>query len=238
MKKIAIFLITFFTINLSLMSQECYSKLKVGSSWEMTMYNRKGKVTGKTISKIIEIKNEGSKTIYVIEGQSYDKKGKPKKNGTIKHEGYCENGTYYADMQGLAQSMNKAFDKNKETKGVTVEFEMFKAELPKVNTPTGTVLKDASFKITTKYDDTMMPLSEMLISLQNRTVESVENKETPAGNFKCQKVVSYVLFKVAFIKQHYKSIDWYTDGFFTVYSETYSKSGKLRGYNVLTKLNL
>lgn len=238
MKKLILIILALLTLSAIAMAQACYDKLKVGSSWEMTMYSKKGKVIGKSTSKIVDIKNEGGEIIYIIEAQSYNKKGKPDKHAPTIVKGKCKNGKYYMDMQQFAKSLNSEFDKNKETKDISVEFEMSEAEIPQAKTSAGTTLKDAYMKIITKYNTPLMPSTEMSIHLQNRKVEAIEDKKTPAGIFKCQKVTADVLIKVAFIKQRMKTIEWYTDGFFVVYSEYYSKKGKLMNYNVLTKLDI
>ncbi|PVX52035.1 hypothetical protein C7377_0330 [Balneicella halophila] len=237
MKKIILAIISLIVFSTVSYSQTCPDKLKVGSSWEVTSYNKKGKKTGKSIATVKEIKQEDGKKIYITETLAYDKKDKLEKGDPLEFKFVCQDGKFYMDVNALAGEINAAFDKNKETKDVSIDIEQYPAELPINDTPAGASLEDAFIKFTTTHDNSLLPPMETKCTLTNRKVLAIEEVETPAGTYKCHKISCDVIMKTSFLTFKSKVIDWYYDGSLPIRTEVYNKKGKLLFYNVLTAVN-
>ena len=59
---------------------------------------------------------------------------------------------------------------------------------------------------------------------------------TAAGTLECYKISQKSNIKMMFIEKTYKNVNWYTEGIGSVRSETYTESGKLDNYSVLTNI--
>lgn len=233
-KKLAI-LITLFAFIFSY-GQNCGRKVTKGTTYKMSVYNRKGKVLANNHYRVTDVKKEGSNIIYVIESKRYDKKNKLQE--TFSFEEKCIDGRLYANMKGLVNQINTNIKKKSKKEDVSVEVKMSNVEFPTNNTKIGTTFKNAYLKIITKFDVSYIPDSETSFEYQNRKVEKIENKETPAGIFKCLYVVGDVKQKFSIIKRTGKIKEWYSGDTGLVYSEFYNKKGKLISYSVLTDLKI
>lgn len=230
MKKLLTFLFSLFIIG-SIYAQTCYSPSTKGTTWEITHYNKKGKLQFHFDYEIVDVKTNEGKITYTVAMNGYDKKGKVLNSGT--YEQVCDkNGMFYIDMQQTFNSMNSSKKKEENT---DVEIQSSMLDYPDIHTAPGTKLKDGELKINAKTEFVTITTG---FDVFNRKVEGTEQIETPAGTFNCLKVTSDFQTKLGFIKAKGSGIEWYADGIGMVRSESYNKKGKLVGYSVLTGLNI
>lgn len=231
MKKIFIILISLFLASTANYAQNCGRKLTKGSTWEYTTYNRKGKVIGKFRYELIDVKKEASSTTYLIESKNYNKKDKLQ--DTFQYEEICKNGNIYIDMKRTTSGMNSNKPSENEDIEITVKSSML--DYPGTSVAPGTMLDNGSFTATSKSE---FITTEISIDVSNRKAESIEDKQTPAGTFKCVKITSDIDSKIVIVNQSGKGIEWYNEGVGLVYSEYYNQKGNLFSYSVLTGLNI
>ena len=82
-----------------------------------------------------------------------------------------------------------------------------------------------------------MKMFTMNFKITERKVEAQESITTAAGTFECYKLSQKTNTKISFMDKTYTSIAWYAPEIGSVRSETYSESGKLEGYRVLTNIS-
>jgi hypothetical protein len=75
----------------------------------------------------------------------------------------------------------------------------------------------------------------MTINISNRKVEAVQDVTTDAGTFKCYKISYDIATKMMFNVKA-KGVEFYNDDIGIVRSESYTTSGDLQGYTVLSSL--
>jgi hypothetical protein len=73
----------------------------------------------------------------------------------------------------------------------------------------------------------------MTINISNRKVEAVQDVTTDAGTFKCYKISYDIATKMMFTIKA-KAVEYYNEDVGMVKSESYSTSGDLQGYTVLS----
>ena len=228
MKNLYLFiLLTTCTIFSKLSAQSCHSYIpdKIGSKWEVTQYNSKGKAENITKYELLDKTTSGSTVEYKIKAVGYDTKKKETFSMTVNTT--CKNGKYSVDMKDIMdQSMFEAY------KDLDVKIKSTEIEIPRYSTPVGTKLKDAS--VTMEVNAGI--LIKMKVSMIDRKVEAKEKKTTTAGTFNCIKI-SQKTVMTGVGKMESSSIDWYSENVGLVRSETYNKKGKLTGYSELTLLN-
>lgn len=227
MKWIRVFVLTFLFSGVYLgIAQDCarYFPMKKGALMEMTNYDKKGKVLGKTISKVLDVQDLPAGKEIVIESNMVDDKENELYGGEYKFK--CENGKFYVDFQtklGSAEMMRLA--------NMEMDFEGDMIEFPSTLS-VGQNLPDAS--MTMKMATSGVNLLSMSADISNRKVEAKENITTPAGTFDCFKI-SYDIEVRFGLKSNSSVTEWYADGVGVVKSESYDKKGKLSGYTELTR---
>lgn len=215
-----------FLLPLILMAQDCafYYPRQEGAVMEITNYNRKDKVTGKTVQKISSVEQSGNSITATIEVQTYDKKD----NLTFESdmEVSCENDVFNISMENFLNGETMAAYKESD---VTIESDNLKYP---ANMKPGMELNDGSIKISVR--STAMPVMNMTTTVSNRKVEGKENITTPAGTFECYKI-SYDISTKMMISMSFKAVEWISMDAGVVKSESYNSNGKLMGYSLLTK---
>jgi hypothetical protein len=83
----------------SAVAQECtnFFLLQQNKSIELTIYNRKGDASGRSIYKVNDVKRSGGVTTSTWDNEFFDKKGKSiaKSNGSLR----CNGGIMYLDLK-------------------------------------------------------------------------------------------------------------------------------------------
>lgn len=237
MKKFFLFPFVLLISLLQAKAQNCaFFPFRAGTEIEQTSYNDKDKATGKTVTKIKNVRTEGSATIADVHVQSYDDKNKLLHEGDITFE--CSGGEIKMDMKSF---MNP--DQMDSWKDMQVKIEASKLSYPSPLTP-GTTLPDGSMSVKVYPQGTEdMAIATVNINVVNRKVEANENVTCPAGNFSCAKLTSEVNTVTTTIgipiKVNVKSVEWIAEGKWVVRSESYNlKNNKLMDYTVLSKITI
>lgn len=196
-------------------SQDCtsYYFLQNNKTVEMTIYNKKGKETGKQVYTISDVKNSGGTVTGTIHVEMFDKKGKSQVKGT--NEIQCRNGVIMMDLKMmLPQQQQEQFSKAEaQAKEVYIEYPS--------HISVGDQLKDADMTIDMKTGSMQQ---SMTIHITDRKVEGEESITTPAGTWKCFKITykSNVSIKTMGIgiPMHTENTEWFAPGFGVVKTES------------------
>jgi hypothetical protein len=202
-----------------LSAQDCrnYYYLQNNKTVEMTIYNRKGDVSGKQVYTVSNVANSGGTTSATVESEMFDKKGKSitRAGNTIK----CSGGVMMIDMkifipQQQAEQFNKA---EASSKNVYLEYPS--------NMKPGDQLKNGAFTIEINKSGIQQTLS---MTIDDRKVEGKETITTPAGTWECFRITyhSKLVIKTGpiGIPLNIEGTEWFALGFGIVKTE--SKSGK------------
>ncbi len=227
MKKL-IFLITVLISGLVVAAQDCtmYFPVQEGTQIEITNYDKKDKVTGSSIQKIIEKDESDGNLDLTVATETFDKKGEKVMDGQFDVR--CEDGKFYMDMRNFLDS-----ESMEAYKDMDVEVDASDMVFPPGMAP-GDELPDAS--ITLKIGSGGTTMFTMTIWITNRKVEGREEITTSAGTFDCLKM-SYDIETKMMVKVQSKAVQWIAEDVGMVKSETYNKNGKLQGYSLLTGLS-
>ena len=196
-----------------------YYIMKVGSKWEITNYNAKGKFQGKQLNEVKAMETTGTGWSTTLGMKLYDKKNEMVYDKDIDMA--CDNGTVVLDMtRMISEEQMQAY------KDMNMKIDMDNIEIPE-KLEAGMVLNDGS--VTISGD---MPMN-ITVNITDRKVEGKETITTPAGTFECFKITYSVSTKMVMnIKS--TGADFIAQGVGMVRNETYNKSGKLTGYSELT----
>ncbi|MEN8250170.1 MAG: hypothetical protein ABFS32_14655 [Bacteroidota bacterium] len=225
MKKI-IALLLVSTLTTSILYAQCDQLLDYneGTTWEYTNYDKKGKVVGKSVQKVVDMSTTANglevtlSTVITTDGEEM-----PPMEMTL----ICKDGVIYYDMKKFVPDQYL----NGEDDGPEIKIEGNNLEMP-TNMKAGDVLNDASVKMSIGAADSPIPIN-MTVDIINRKVEAEENLNTPAGDFNCFVITQSVKTKLL-MTFTMDSKEWYTPGVGMIKSETYNKKGKLTDYSVLT----
>jgi hypothetical protein len=208
-----------------------YFNFKEGAEYEMTHYSGKDKVTGKSLSQILSVEDNGGILTALIKGTAFDKKGE--EITSMNFEYICDEGV-------LKMDMNKFIPKDMFGSDADIEFEMEGdyLEFPK-SLEIGQSLKDGMIngKMTMEGNPAMANMA-LSVKIFNRKVEAKEDITTPAGSFTCYKI-SYDMESSTKVmgmnnKVDMKGIDYVSEGVGVIKTESYNKKGNLSSYSLLT----
>jgi hypothetical protein len=222
MKKlfIALSLLPLFSL-----AQDCksYYFMTKNSTIEMTVYDKKGKESGKQTWAITDVKKSGNSYESTVNSSFTDEKGKEISKGTGTYK--CDNGILKADikMSLPQQQMEQYKDMEATMEPVYIEY----PSKPSV----GQTLADADFTMNTESKSGMK--TTITFNERNRKIDSKESVTTSAGTWEAF-VISYdSQFKAQLgpigIPFNVSVKEWFVPNFGIVKTETYSKGGKLIG---------
>lgn len=225
--RLALFLASFLLTNLHTHAQDCktYFLMRAGNEIEMTMYDKKGEVSGRSVSKVTSVRPNGETLEAHFGTKVYSGKGKEQfSNADVTVT--CSKGVYSMDLRNLvpAESMGAMRDMEVRVSGTLAEY-------PARLEP-GMTLKDAD--LLAEPSTGGVALLKMTISLKNRKVEGKEAITTPAGTYDCYKITYDANLKMG-VGVNYQAAEWFAPGFGVVKTETY-RNGKTVGSTLLTKI--
>ena len=216
----------------SLVAQDCknFYYLIENSEVELTMYDKKGKVSGKNIYKIKDVKNDGGAYSSRLNYVTYDDKGKTIASGEGKFR--CQGASIDIDMKMSVPSEQMTAYKDMEVKADDA-FLSYPGSIE-----VGKTLPDGRFNMDILNNGSVF--SSMNYDILNRKVESKETVTTPAGSWECYKIsydgamtISTLGMKVPV---NMKAYEWYAPGFGVIKTEAYSKNDKLMSSTLLTAI--
>ncbi len=210
-------------------AQDCASYVpnKEGAVFETTSYDKKGKSSSMSKSKIVSIKNEGGKKIYNVSsttntgGQSF----------SMDYDMICDKGQFSVNMKNLYGSQ------------LTGQFQGMKTDITADNLvypssmSVGQSLEDASIKISANIEGMPVAMAGMGITMEikNRKVSAKESVTTPAGTFNCYKI-EYDIESKTIVAVSIQACEWIAENVGVVKSENYDSKGQVESYTLLTAL--
>ena len=229
MKNCILLICTLLSLNIAAQNCTPFLPTSVGSTWEITSYNTKDKIEGKTAYELLETTSDGDNISFKIKAVNYDKKGEELASNTF--EAACKEGKFHFDMEfAIDASMMDAY------KNMDVDIDATDLELPNIETAVvGSTLPDGTLTMT--VSNSTMSIGTFTVNTVNRKVEAREKYVSPAGEFDCV-VISQTNQTKMMIKIETSSKEWYAEGVGIVRSEFYNKKGTLKGYSLLTALTV
>lgn len=208
-------------------SQDCsfYYPKKEGAELTYTNYDKKERVTGKSIQKLTKLSSSANSIAAEVVVSAFDKKDKLLTESTMTVK--CEDGVFFASMERFLTSESMAAYQNMD-----VEIEGDDLMIPG-NLNVGDPLPDGKVGMLVKNNN--IPIMDMSVSVSNRKVEAKEKVTTPAGTFDCIKI-SYDITTVMVITIKLKAVEWISEDTGMIKSESYNKNGTLMGSTILTEL--
>ena len=210
------------------MAQDCkmFFPVEKGIEWTMKNFTGKDKLTGSTISKILDKQVDGDRVKVIFSSRGLDEKGK--EVSSVQMEVKCEAGVFYVDMKNyLDDKLMEAY------KGMQVEIETNNAMQFPANLDVGTPLPDANIMM--RISNQGIPMFALSVNITNRKIEGKETISVPAGSYECFKMTYDIETKTMMTLKN-KGVDWFAENVGTVKTETLDKNGKLLGYSVLESL--
>jgi hypothetical protein len=202
----------------NLHSQDCktYYYLQNNKTVEMSLYDKKGDMSGRLVYSITDVINSNNLTTATMQSQIFDKKGRTiaKGNGVMK----CNGGVMMINMKMMiptpqAEQFSKA---NAKTDDFFIEYP--------VNMNKGDQLKDGTMNM--EMDNNGLQQS-ITMTVYDRKVEDKEKVTTPAGAWDCYKISykSKMTVKImgVGVPMNLDGTEWYAPGFGVV--KTNSKHG-------------
>lgn len=227
MKKIITLLAFVGLLRIVAIGQDCkmYYPDTENAQMEYKSFDKKNKLTGSSVQKIKAITKNANSITATIEAETFDNKGASQ--GKAEMTARCENGIFYIDMKNFVNQQSLEGFKDMEMK-----IEGGSLEMPS-KLSTGDVLKNGDMKMI--FSSSGSPMMTMTINISNRKVEGIEDVATDAGTFKCYKISYDIATKMMFnIKG--KGVEYFNEDIGMVKSESYTSTGDLQGYTLLSSV--
>ena len=227
MKSICTIIITLCFFSFSGYAQsECskYYPMEEGTSFQITNYSKKGKVSGVLDYSITDNRVEDENEVVSMTTKMSDKKGE-----LIMESSYnisCTGKGISIDFKSMMNpqmfSQFKQFDY--EITGTNLE-------IPN-DLSVGLELPDASMKMVVNMGMVM----NILVTIKDRKVIAEESVTTPSGTYNCY-VLTSTLDMDMMAKIEGSSKQWIAEGVGMVKQESYDANGNLTAYSELTEFN-
>ncbi|MFW5699771.1 MAG: hypothetical protein ACOCXS_02580 [Bacteroidota bacterium] len=229
MKKLVfVFLISspLFLID-ALQAQVCndYILTQEGTELEYTFYDKREKVTGKSVQKIEKVSEKGDGLEAEVNTAMYDKKDKKTFESDMVIN--CSSEGLHISMENYlsAESMSGFSEMDMDVEGDDL--------LIPADIKVGDVLPGGEMKLT--ISGPTSPRMTMTITIEDRKVEAREDITTPAGTFTCYKITYETETNMPMAEKS-KSVEWFSLEAGQVKLENYGRNDKLTGYSVLSDL--
>lgn len=205
-----------------------YYPFEEGTSFQYTMFNKKGKIDGTSDYQITKVEDLGSETIAEMTFNYKDKKGNEAFNSSYSIT--CTGSGVKIDFQSLMPTSMLEQYKNMD---VAVDLSGTDIELPN-DLSVGQNLADANVTMTVSMAGMNM---KTIVNMVNRKVEKKETLTTPAGTYDCYVIYSENESQIMGMKKMFPSRLWLSEGVGMVKQESYQKDGDLISATELTKFN-
>lgn len=212
-------------------AQESCSKfypMEEGTSFQYTMYNKKGKTEGVTDYKIKDVTDSGGSTSATFDIKFTDEKGKEVFNTEYKIS--CSENGIKIDYNSLMPSQMM---EQYEEMGLEMDITGTDIKLPN-DLSVGTTLDDANVSVSMNMSGIKMNIS---VDQTNRKVEKIESITTPAGTFECYLITETTKSKTMGATQEMNNKLWLAEGVGMIKQESYKKNGDLMSRMELTKFS-
>jgi hypothetical protein len=213
-------------------AQDCktYYFMTNNSSVEMTMYDKKGKESGKQTWKISDVKKTGSGFQSQVASTFVDEKGKEITSGKGTYK--CEGGILKADVRlNMPQEQMQAYNTT------DAKFDNAYIEYP-AKPVEGQALANVDFKMDVTNKSGLA--TTITFKETNRKVEKKETITSPAGTWEAYLITYDAVIKTQVgpmgIPVTLRCKEWFVPNFGIVKTETYNKGGKLIGSTLITSI--
>ncbi len=227
MRKIILSILLVVLVTLNSKAQEGCSKyypMKEGSSFQYTMYNKKGNAEGITDYTISKVSTESGTTAATFDFKFTDKKGKELFNSD--YQIICSEDGIKIDYASLFPTqMMQQYKKM----GLEMDISGTDIQLPN-DLSVGKILEDANLSIAMNMSGITMNIS---VDQTNRKVEKTERITTPAGTFECYLITETNTSKAMGTTKETLNKLWLAEGVGMIKQETYKKNG-----NLITRMEL
>lgn len=229
-KILTLLVLALVTFQFTIAQDNCskYYPMKEGSSFEYTMYNKKGKTEGVTSYTITDVNNESGTTSATFDMKFTDNKGKEVFNSDYSIS--CSGDGITIDFESLFPSQMM---KQYEEMGLEMDITGTDIQLPN-DLSVGKALEDANVSVTMNMSGMKMNVT---VDQTNRKVEKKETVTTPAGTFECYLITETSLSKTMGATQEMNNKLWLAEGVGMVKQESYKKNGNLITRMELTKFS-
>ena len=225
-KSIVAFLVVSFFAQHTFAQSNCskFYPLEEGSSFQYTMYDKKGKPDGTTDYTITNVSDSGGDTTATMQMKFSDKKGKEVFNSDYSFT--CTGSGIKIDYNSLLPSgMLEQYE------GMEYEITGTDIEVPN-DLSVGQTLDDANMAMSIDMAGMNMGIN---VNMINRKVEKKESVTTPAGTFDCFVIYGDNETKTMGITHVFPNRLWLAEGVGMVKQETYKKDGGLMSSMALTE---
>ncbi len=202
---------------------ELFFPSQEGAVLELSIYNAKDKLTGKTKQVVRKVEKTNKGTTLYCQSEHSDSKGKVLNAGELVMR--FEKNVFYADLRNLLDPQGLKVLGMDGVK-ITSSDLAFPGKLK-----VGQRLPNANLTITMQGSEIPMPPTTITVS--NRKVLAIEKVDCPAGTFECYKISSETNIQ-SIIDKTMHNIEWMAPGVGTVRTESYNSKGKLLGKSILT----
>lgn len=201
-------------------AQDCggYYFLQNNKTVEMTIFDKKGKPTGKQVYNVSDVQKSGGTTTAHLNTEMFneDNKSLGKSSATVE----CTGGAMMMDMKlSMPQSPN-----GNQPAATDVKIDKFFIEYP-ANMSVGDKLKDATMNADMQNNGIVQ---NMNMEVTNRQVLAKEKVTTAAGSWDCFKIGFHSKVKIKTmgigVPMNMDGTEWFAPGFGIVKSE--SKYGR------------
>jgi hypothetical protein len=201
-----------------------YMPFHQGTSFELTSYNQKGKLTSSVQHSIKDVASFSGGYRATVETEVMDDKGKSLMDGQY---------TIDCDEDGITLDVSSLLNSQTLTALSAMEVAVSGEGLFIPNTlHAGQTLPDASMHMQASMNG--MTLFKLNMNITDRSVTASGSVTTPAGTFDCMKIVQTTSID-GLGKSTYNSASWFAKGVGMVRTENYDKKGALESYTELTQ---
>ncbi len=225
MRNLFMMVLCVFFLNMKSIAQDCtvYFPMEEGVSFELTNYDKKGKVSSTVRHEILENSQTSNGMELSVTSVTTDKKGN--EAVAVDYVVKCDNGEFFIDMKNFVPSTSQqSFNSMGLDATVEGDYLVFPQDMQ-----VGKSLPGGSLRISAS-------IMNMTVNIANRKVEAEETITVPAGTYDCIKISYTAEVKMA-ISVATKIVEWYSKDVGIVQSETYNRSGKLMGTSKLTSFS-
>lgn len=227
-KRILILTLAIFGTSSAVAQNNCskYYPMEEGSSFQYTLYDKKGKEDGKTDYYITNVNNSGGQTSATFQMAYTDKKGKNAYSS--EYDITCTGEGIKIDYMSILPSQMMT---QYEDMGVEMDITGTDIELPN-DLSVGQQLDDANVACSMNMSGIKMNIN---VDMTNRKVETQESVTTAAGTFDCYVIAETSRSKTMGANIEMNSKMWLAEGIGMVKHEMYKKNGDLMSRTELTK---
>lgn len=205
-----------------------YYPMEEGSSFQYTMFDKKGKTEGVTDYTIINVTTENGTTNATFDMKFTDNKGKQVFNSDYNIS--CTGDGITIDFESLFP--NQMMQQYEEM-GLEMDISGTDIQLPN-DLSVGKQLEDANVSVAMNMSGIKMNIT---VDQTNRSVEKKESVTTPAGTFDCYVITETTTSKTMGATQEMNNKLWLAEGVGMVKQESYKKNGSLMSRMELTKFS-